>query len=379
MGICNVFYSVLSTYSNCSYNTNIVFFISQLFNRAYPTFLLLLVYFKLFSFPVFIHLFALASLLQLIIIIISLYKNNLLEFDFKISVTTKNLKKTMLVFGGSIFIVLIIDTLSSNLQVFTISDMKGIDITAIFVIASYISQVIQIPQRSISAIAIPVISTAWNENDIDKIRSIYKKSSVNMNIIGLALFLIISLNINTLFHVIGKNYESGINIALFMAIANLIDLSFGINNEIIGTSKFWKFNFITHVCLIAIQIPTNYFFIKHFGAIGAAYSLILSLTVYNTWRMVFLYVKYDMLPFSINSLYVIMYSLILFFLLNYIFGRFNILLFNSFQLNSLFLMAIRTFIVVILFVTPIYKYKVSEEFNGLLNSAFDKFKAITNK
>jgi hypothetical protein len=42
-------------------------------------------------------------------------------------------------------------------------------------------------------------------------------------------------------------------------------------------------------------------------------------------------------------------------------------------------MAIRTFIVVILFVTPIYKYKVSEEFNGLLNSAFDKFKAITNK
>ncbi len=374
IGVFNVLFSILSVYSNCSYNTNIVFFMAQFFNRAYPTLLLLCVYFKLFGFHVFIHLLALMSLIQVIVIVMSLYKNNLLDFNYKISLTTKNLGKAMLLFSGSIYIMMIIDALSNSLQVFTISDMKGIDTTAIFVVASYISQIIQIPQKSIAAIAIPIVSTAWHNKDYTKIQSIYRKSSINMNIIGSFLFLVICLNIQHIFTLIGKGYDSGINIAIFMGVAYLIDVSFGINNEIISTSKYWKLNFLTHLMLLSIMIPMNYFFILRYGAIGSAYALIISLSVYNLIRMLFLFFKFRMMPFSLNTIIVFAYSFFLFFILKYLFSFFIMHYFKSNTINIFFEVSLKSAVVVILYVIPVYYFKISEEFNSVFNSILNKIR-----
>ncbi len=363
IGVFNVLFTILSVYSNCSYNTNIVFFMSQFFNRAYPTLLLICVYFKLFGFHVFIHLLALLSLIQVIIILISLYKNDLLEFNFRVSFTTKSLMKTMFVFTGSIYLIVIIDSLSGSLQVFTISDMKGIETTAIFVVASYISQIIQIPQRSIAAIATPIVSTAWLNEDYTKIQSIYRKSSVNMNIAGSFLFLIICINIQNIFTLIGKGYDSGINIAIFMGIAYLIDVSFGINNEIISTSKYWKLNFITHFLLLSIMIPINFYFIKQFGAIGSAYALIISLSIYNISRMLFLFIKFKMNPFTIQLFILTIYVLIIIFIFNNFFN--NIIFLNRFQI--LVFVVLKTGIGILLFFIPVIYFKVSNEVNDIWN------------
>ena len=361
MGVFNILFSILSTYSNCSYNTNIVFFMGQLFNRAYPTVLLIGVYFKLFGFPVFIHLMAMASVLQVFIILFSLYKNNLLDFSYRLSFTTESLKKTMIIFSGSIYVMVLIESLSGSLQVFTISDMKGIETTAIFVVASYISQIIQMPQKSIAAIATPIVSTAWHNEDYVKIQSIYRKSSINMNVAGSFLFLIICINIQNIFTLIGKGYDSGINIAIFMGVAYLIDVSFGINNEIISTSKYWKLNFFTHLLLLTTMIPINYFFIKRFGVIGSAYALIISLSIYNTIRMLFLYIKFKMNPFTIQMVFLTIYVLGILFIFNHFFN--NIILPNRIQIIAF--VAFKTIIGVLLFFIPVLYFRVSNEVNDI--------------
>lgn len=366
IGVFNVLFTILSTYSNCCYNTNIVFLMSQLFNRAYPTLLLIGVYFKVFGFYTFMHLLALLSMLQVIAILISLYKNNLLDFNYQISVTTKSLMKSMIIFAGSIYFMVIIDSLSGSIQVFTISDMKGIDTTAIFVVAAYISQIIQIPQRSIAAIATPIVSTAWHNEDYKKIQSIYRKSSVNMNVIGCFLFLIICINIQNIFTLIGKGYNSGMDIAIFMGVAYLIDVSFGINNEIISTSKYWKLNFLTHFLLLSIMIPINYFFIKKFGAIGSAYALIISLSIYNVIRMLFLYIKFKMNPFTLKMLFLTVYVLTVLFFSNHFLN--DVVLSNRIQIVAF--VVLKTCIGILLFFIPVIYFNVSEEVNDI----WEKFK-----
>lgn len=361
MGFFNLFFTLLSTYSNCSYNTNIVFFMAQLFSRAYPTILLFCVYFKFFGFHVFIHLMAISSLLQVIIILFSLYKNKLLNFSYKMSDTTMQLKQAMFIFSGSIYVMVLIESLVAGLQVFTISDMKGIETTAIFVVAAYISQIIQMPQRSIAAIATPIVSTAWLNKDYVKIQSIYRKSSVNMNVIGCFLFLLICINIQHIFSLIGKGYDSGINIAIFMGIAYLIDVSFGINNEIISTSKYWKFNFFTHLLLLIIMLPLNYYFIKMFGVVGSAYALIVSFSIYNITRMLFLYFKFRMNPFTISLFFLTIYVMIILVLFSY----FTKNMVPSDRIEIIGFVAIKSIIGSILFIVPVLYFKISDEVNDI--------------
>lgn len=257
---------------------------------------------------------------------------------------------------------ILIESFSNNLQIFTISDMKGIETTAIFVVASYISQIIQMPQKSIAAIATPIVSMAWHNEDYTKIQSIYRKSSVNMNVIGCFLFLIICINIQNIFSLIGKGYGSGINIAIFMGVAYLIDVSFGINNEIISTSKYWKLNFFTHLLLLSMMIPINYFFIKRFGAIGSAYALIISLSVYNTIRMLFLFIKFKMNPFTIKLFFLTTYVLGILYLFDHFINS-NITPANRIQIIAF--IAAKTFTGVILFAIPVLYFRVSDEVNDI--------------
>lgn len=90
----------------------------------------------------------------------------------------------MIVFSGSIYVMILIESLAASLQVFTISDMKGIETTAIFVVAAYISQIIQMPQKALQRLQRLWFLLHWLNEDYTKIQSIYRKSSINMNVAG---------------------------------------------------------------------------------------------------------------------------------------------------------------------------------------------------
>ncbi|MDQ6845806.1 MAG: polysaccharide biosynthesis C-terminal domain-containing protein, partial [Bacteroidota bacterium] len=82
--------------------------------------------------------------------------------------------------------------------------------------------------------------------------------------------------------------------------------------QIIGTSTFWRFEFVSGMILLSLAIPLNYILVKQFGIIGAGYSNVISFTIYNVIRIIFLKRKFNMHPFSIKTLYSIILALISF-------------------------------------------------------------------
>ena len=195
--------------------------------------------------------------------------------------------------------------LAKTNDTFLIFGLRGLSDTAIFAIATYVSAILEIPQRSLNSITIPVLAESWKNKDMANIKHVYHKSVSNLLAIGLLLFGLIWLNIENLVaflnwvsHKQGGGYEALTKLIFILGLAKLIDLGTGVNSQIIGTSNYWKFDFYTNLFYIILSLPLNYFLIKNYGLEGLAFSNLVALTIYNSIRFGFLYKKFNLQPYT---------------------------------------------------------------------------------
>jgi O-antigen/teichoic acid export membrane protein len=185
--------------------------------------------------------------------------------------------------------------------------LLGTAAAGIFALGSVVAGLVQAPQRGAVAAAIPVLSKAWKDKDYQKINLIYQRSGINLLIASLGIFLVVWLSYEdavTTFKLKPAYLESKW-IFFFLGLARVVDLGTGVNSTIIGTSTYWRFEFISGMILLTLAAPLNYFLVKEFGIIGAGYSNLISLSVYNVIRIIFLKRKFNMHPFSHKTIYAI--------------------------------------------------------------------------
>ncbi|MEO6135699.1 MAG: oligosaccharide flippase family protein, partial [Ginsengibacter sp.] len=184
-----------------------------------------------------------------------------------------------------------------------------------------VAGLVQAPQRGAIAASIPVLSKAWKDKDYDKINLIYQRSGINLLIASLGIFLIVWLSyedaVNTF--KLKPAYLQSIWIFFFLGLARVVELGTGVNSQIIGTSTFWRFEFVSGMVLLALAIPLNYMLVKEFGIIGAGYSNLISFAVYNLIRLVFLKKKFNMHPFSYKTIYTVTAALVSYAICFYVF------------------------------------------------------------
>lgn len=185
---------------------------------------------------------------------------------------------------------------------------QGLKQVAVYTLAQNISSLIQAPQRGIIASAIGPLSKAWKDKDFDRIQRIYQRSSINQLLFSCAMFSLIWLNFRDGVHTFRLQgaYLDAQWVFLYIGLYRVIDMGTGLNAQIIGTSTFWKFEFVSGLVLLAFTFPLTYFLAKHFGIIGPAISNLIAFTVYNAIRCTFLYKKFGMQPFTRASLYTIL-------------------------------------------------------------------------
>ena len=219
-----------------------------------------------------------------------------------------------LIFGG-----ILISALGQTIDGILIASLQGLGTAAIFTVAQYVANLVQVPQRSMQSISTGVLSQAWKDKDYKEINRIYGRTSINLLIMALFIYGNVVLNITPAIELIGMqaSYLAGIQTLFVLGIARIIDAGTGVNGTIIATSTFWKFDFFSGVVMLALMIPSNYFLIKEYGIIGSAYAQIISMTVYNFIRWEFLRRKFNMQPFTLKTLYTLLWSLGSFLLVYY--------------------------------------------------------------
>jgi len=281
-------------------------FLKETVVRILTTILILAFGFKYISFPTFIALFSGIYLIPTLILISTLIQTKEWSIkNFKISSVTRRLRGRMINFALFVFAGQFFSLLARTNDTFLIFGLRGLSDTGIFAIATYVSAILEIPQRSLNSITIPVLADSWKNKDMANIKHIYHKSVSNLLAIGLLLFGLIWLNIenlvaflNWISHKQGGGYDALTKLIFILGLAKLIDLGTGVNSQIIGTSNYWKFDFYTNLFYIILSLPLNYFLIKNYGLEGLAFSNLVALTLYNSVRFGFLNRKFNLQPYT---------------------------------------------------------------------------------
>jgi len=146
--------------------------------------------------------------------------------------------KEMLPFAAFVIFAGASGIVQAKIDTIMISGFAGLDFTGIYSIAFFIATTIEMPRRSIGQIAIPIVAQAWKENDVSKINMLYKKTALNQLIVGLGLFLLLWLNIDSLLLFLPEAYRAGKWVILLIGIARVVDMGMGINTEILATSMY---------------------------------------------------------------------------------------------------------------------------------------------
>ncbi len=278
-------------------------------------------------------------------------------------------------------------TMAFRIDIIMVPTLVDLRSAGIYSIASFIASVIEIPLKSISSIASPIISKSWEENDLENIRKIYQKSSLNLLGAGFFIFILIWFNIHNLLFMTGNpELLTGILVVLFISISKLVNLSSSVDSFIIGHSKYFKFNLITILLLAVCNVALNYCFIKFvFNSskeemmIGASVATLISITLFQLAKAIFIWYKFRMQPFSKNTMYLILLAVIT--------GLFGYILsfFSVFDLEAVegripqVVCAIANILVRCLFLAVFYlffilRFKIVPDYNILWSQSLEKVK-----
>jgi len=179
---------------------------------------------------------------------------------------------------------------------------------AVYSLAQNIANVIQAPQRGIISASVAHLSKAWKDKQIGTIRKIYQRSSINQLVFSCGLYILLVINfvdaVNT-FH-LKESYLNGFYVFLLLGATKIVDMGTGVNSQIIGTSTYWRFEVVSGIILLCIMLPLNYFFTKQYDIVGTATAGLISMSVYNLIRIIFLWKKFNLFPFSPQSLYTVL-------------------------------------------------------------------------
>lgn len=262
------------------------------------------------DFDLFIKLFSFSYPFIAITLLIYLLVTKKLHFTFKISKVSRRFLKSILrlcsfIYAGSL--ILTLSQVFDSLVIASVLDNALVKL-AVYSVAQNIASLIQAPQRGIVAASIAHLSKAWKDKNRALIQRIYERSSINQLLFSCGIYLLIALNfldaVNTF--ELKETYLNGFYVFLLLGLTRVVDMGTGVNSQIIGTSTHWKFEFLSGIILLALMLPLTYLLTREFDIVGPAMANLISISIYNLIRIIFLWRKFRFNPFSIQSIYTIL-------------------------------------------------------------------------
>jgi O-antigen/teichoic acid export membrane protein len=105
-----------------------------------------------------------------------------------------------------------------------------------------------------------------------------------------------------------------------LGLVKIVDMGTGVNAQIIATSTYWRFEMISGIILLSLIIPLTYFLTKRYNIIGPGVANLISISIYNLVRIIFLWKKFKLFPFTKQTVYTILLAGVCFLICFYSFS-----------------------------------------------------------
>jgi O-antigen/teichoic acid export membrane protein len=311
MGFGLTIYTVLEAYAWTLHKSVLTNFFREVQWRLLTTILIVLfVTGTIKDFDLFIKLFAFTYPGIAISLFAYLVFTKKIHFTLRVSKVTRRFLKKILALCAFVYGGTLIFTLSQVFDSFVIASVldNGLDKAGIFGLATIMTSIIVAPQRGIISASISHLSKAWKDKNMPLLQKVYQRSSINQLIFACAIFLLIWLNFTDgiLTFKVKPIYLDGAWVFFVLGLTKIIDMGTGVNAQIIATSTYWKFELQSGVILLFIMLPLTYILTRQYGIIGPAVGTLVSITIYNIIRIIFLWKKFRLFPLTVQSLYTVL-------------------------------------------------------------------------
>ena len=239
----------------------------------------------------------------------------------------------------------------------------NIEKVAYYGVAIYIASVIGVPLRSLHQIISPLTAKLLNENNKKELQLLYKKSSLNLLIISGFIFLVIVLNINELYLLIPEKFSGGLLIVFLIGMAKLTDNLLGNNNAILFNSDYYRVVLALGVLLAVMVVFFNAILIPDYGINGAAFATFMSVIVYNFTKVAFVYYKFKISPFCVNTLKTLVLIVVLA----------TVFYFWEFPFHPIINIGLKSILIGLSYGLIVYRMNLSEDISAILNKFLKKY------
>lgn len=300
-----LYYNLLETYARVMYKAALGSFLREVLIRIFNLALIVASMMGWIDFSTYVKLYILSYSVTILILGVYLIMTGHVSFKIDYVLLSKYRKEmiTVAMFG---LIAGLSGVAKLSFDKLMINRFMDLSAAGVYSIAFYFGTLILIPQRAMSKISSTVISEAWKTGDLGLISRTYYQSSINQFVVGSFIFLLVWLNIDSMFSYLPEAYAQGKYVILFIALANLVEVIAGVNIQIIITSEYYRYQSYFMILLLFCIVVTNMILIPLMGINGAAIATLISSFIYTSSRIIFLYRKYRSQPFGFNHLKVLL-------------------------------------------------------------------------
>jgi O-antigen/teichoic acid export membrane protein len=360
MGLCMAYFEIFYAWARVHMHSVFGNFIKEVGLRLFSVVGLLGIYFNWITAIDFIYLTAVIYFVAFLVTMLYAFKVKKPDFQFSIPHNVKAILEYTfyIILSGSVANLLL------DGDKIMLNQYMDIGNIAYYSVATYIALVISVPSRAMHQIVYPITAKLMHENKYDELNDLYKKTSINLQLVGGFVMLCIFVNIGQLYEMVPKEYAGGIVVVFMIGLSKYFDLILGNNNAIIFNSKYYRMVLFLGLMLVFVTLILNMIFIPLYGIIGSAFATLLSITMYSLAKLMFVVKRMHLYPFTTKTVHSIAITFVLFVLFY----------FWQFPFHPIISIGLKSILVTVLYVYLNYKFVISIEINRFLDSIFKQLK-----
>jgi O-antigen/teichoic acid export membrane protein len=336
--------------------------ISEVMVRVIVMVLLFAVHFDLIAKDTFVYCVALAYFAQFLGIMLYAVSVKKPVFRFVIPPNLKDIihYSFFIIISGGVAVMLV------DFDKVMIAKYLNVGQNALYSVAIFISTVIVVPSRAMNQIVAPITARLMSENKHDELNDLYKKSAINLQVIGGFIMMLIFLNIKELYHLIPSDYGGGVFVVFMIGLCKFYDVLLGNNNAIIVNTKHYRTVLFFGVFTVVLMIVLNMIFIPMYGIEGSAFATLLTVVIYNTIKLIYVVRKMNLYPFTVKTLY--SFGILI--------ACFVVFYFWDFPFHTIINIGLKSVLIAGFYLFLNYKLMISQEVNDVINLVLRKMRLI---
>ena len=372
-----LYISVFETNSNLLLRIVLPKFIREVGLRVGTLTIYLLYFYEIIDFDGVIISFCVLYGLATLINIVYLLSLKRVSFKIEPKFISAQLRRDFLFYTLFMITAALAGNVIPMLSKFFVAAKTSFLLAGVFTIATNIAALIEMPYRSLGAISRPHISEAMAKQDIKTADALCKNVALHQFIAGSFVFFIVWINIDFLFDLLpnGEIYRLGKWAVLILSLSRLIYSTLGVITTALSYSKYYYYSLIFTILLAAMSIVLNSWLVPKWDITGGALANVGSYLVYFVLLLAFIKWKIGVMPLSKKLIPVAAIVLALF-ALNWLWTCVLTPLFANFFekpiLGYVIDAALKSALFLVLGMVALYKLKVSQSLNDLVEKALNK-------